>query len=66
MTHFILGCLYAFAIIFAWVLVWTEIKRIKDDNRIRHIQHLVSNLRDGSCWHCKNEGHCEANCWDCD
>jgi len=62
----ILGVVYGLSILAAFSLVFAEAKRIKADNRRRHIQHLASNLRDGSCWHCKNEGHCEANCWDCD
>jgi hypothetical protein len=43
-----------------------EIRRIKAENRRRHAIHIVSNQRDGSCWHCRNDGYCEANCWDCD
>ena len=65
-AHEILGCVYFFGILGAWSLVWMEIRRIKAENRRRHAIHIVSNQRDGSCWHCRNDGYCEANCWDCD
>jgi len=66
MTHAIIGAIYVVAIAGAWTLVWIEVKRIRAENCKRHHIHVAGKLRDGSCWHCKNEGYCEANCWDCD